>query len=186
MAVKLGRDSELLVEAETMQFLHTHLGASVPCVFSAQIEDCPQKDAPATKCYYLIPEDILGKSYLEESPSLTPAEKADIQRQLKSIMDELRAIPSPGYYGRVGRRPLYDLILNYYDREGPTMRGPFASEEDWNNGIPLLTDRLLNQFHTRVHRRSSSDAVRGHRPLSPAGKPSVSSSTHEVSAGSSA
>lgn len=159
MAVKFGRDSELLVEAETMQVLHAHLGASVPCVFSTLIEDCPQEDAPATKRYYLILEYILGKSYLEESPPLTPAEKADIQRQLRSMMDELRAIPSPGYYGRVGRRPLYDLILNYYDREGPTMRDPFATEEDLNNGIILLTDRLPNQFHARVHRRSSSDSL---------------------------
>jgi hypothetical protein len=96
-----------------MQFLHAHLGASVPSVFSTLIEDCLKKDAPATKCYYLIPEYNLGKSYLEESPPLTPADKADIQRQLRSIMDELRARPSPGYYGRVGRRPLYGLILIY-------------------------------------------------------------------------
>lgn len=71
-------------------------------------------------------------------------------------------------YGRYPRRattfvsgggPLYDLILNYYDREGPTMCGWFATEEDWNNGIILLTDRLPNQFHARVHRRSSSDSL---------------------------
>lgn len=86
MAVRFGRDSELLVEAETMQFLHAHLGASVPSLFSTLIEDCLKEDAPATKCYYLIPEYNLGKSYLEESPPLTPADKADIQRQLRSMM----------------------------------------------------------------------------------------------------
>lgn len=134
MAIKCGRDSELLIEAETMQSLYAHLGASVPCLFSTLVEDCPQEDTPATKCYYLILEYILGKSYLEESPSLTPAEKAGIQQQLRSIMDELRAIPSSGYYVRLGRRPLYDSILNYYDGEGPTMRGPFATRfEEWNS-----------------------------------------------------
>lgn len=150
MAIKCGRDSELLVEAETMQSLHAHVGASVPCVFSTLVEDCPQENAPATKCYYLILEYILGRPYLEESPSLTPAEKAGIQRQLRSIMDELRAIPSPGYYGRLGRRPLYDSILKYYDPEGPTMRGPFATEQDLKNGVTLLTDRLPNNFHARA------------------------------------
>jgi hypothetical protein len=39
------------------------------------------------------------------------------------------------------------------------MRGWFATEEDWNNGVILLTDRLPNQFHARVHRRSSSDSL---------------------------
>jgi len=165
MAVKFGPDRELLVEAETMQFLHAHIGASVPRVYGTLTEDCPQEDAPAAKCYYLVMEYIPGKSYLEELPSLAPAEKEDIQRQFRSIMDELRAVPSPGYYGRVGRRPLYDLIFGYYDSEGPTMRGPFANEEDLNNGIILLMDRLLNKFQALVYRQSITDAFSGHRPV---------------------
>jgi len=110
-------------------------------------------------------EYIAGKSYLDELPSLALAEKKDIQRQFRSIMDEVRALPSPGFYGCVGRRPLYDLFFAHPESEGQLLRGPFTTEEDLNNGIALLMDRLVLRSYSQLLRECITDAFRGHRPV---------------------
>ena len=165
MAVKFGLEESLLTEAETMQFLHTYIGAALPRVFGTLVEDCPGKDYPAAKCYYIIMEYIAGKPYLEEVGSLAPAEKEDIQQQFRSIMDKLRAVPSPGSYECIGQRPFCGWVFAYPESEGPALCGPFVTAEELNNGIALLMDRLVNKTYSLWLRQCITDAFRGHRPV---------------------
>jgi hypothetical protein len=163
LVVKFGKDSELLVEAETMEFLHSHIPACIPGIFGIIVEDCPRKRDLTAKCYYLVMEYIPGTSYLEVYPSLTPVEKRDIQQQFRSIMDELRGLPSPGYYGRVGRRPLYDLTFQHPHMVDADICGPFATEEDFNRAIAILMDRPSTPFHPNIFDRCITDVFCGYR-----------------------
>ena len=165
MMVKFGQQEALLLEAETIQFLHTHIGAAVPRVFGTLVEDCAGEDDPAAKCYYIIMEYIAGKPYLEEVGSLAPAEKEDIRQQFRSIINKLRALPSPDSYECIGQRPLCGWVFAYPESEGPALRGPFATEEELNNGIALLMDRLVNKTFSHLLRECITDAFRGHRPV---------------------
>ena len=163
-AVKSGWDESLLIEAETMQFILAHTNVPIPRVFGILVEDNTWNNGTVAKRYHIVMEYIAGGSYLEELPSLTPTEKADIWRQLRQAMDELRALPSPGYYGQVGCRQLYDTIFAHPESQGEAMCGPFATEEKLNHGIGLLMDRLLNRYHAALFRQSIDAAYQGHRP----------------------
>jgi len=77
---------------------------------------------------------INGKTLATLWPSLTSSEKESIVARLRSCYKELRQLPSPGYYGSIGKRCLLDEIFWTRDAE-PTINGPFATEGAINEAM---------------------------------------------------
>jgi hypothetical protein len=50
-------------------------------------------------------------------------------------MDELRRLPSPGYYSSIGRRGLLDGVFWTCDEKWPDISGPFETEADFNKAM---------------------------------------------------
>ena len=152
-AVKYGQDERLPVEAETLLFLADKMTTGIPRLYATLSERPTEENGLDKEWFYIVMEYIPGNSILEQWHSLRESEQQSVREQFTNTMQELRSIPSPGYYGRVGRRSLYDLVFAHPDGEGPEMQGPFDTEAQLNNGIRLLMDRILPSSRKALFRQ---------------------------------
>jgi hypothetical protein len=82
----------------------------------------------------LIMERIHAETLEVLWPGLTEAEKSAICAELKRIINTLRELPAPGYYGGVGRTCVpYHLF--WVPEKKKEICGPFDSETEFNAGI---------------------------------------------------
>ena len=81
-------------------------------------------------------ERIAGETLLSLWPKLSPLEKELIATILRKSLDDLRQLPSPGYYGSLDERCLLDEIFWTTDPE-PSINGPFQSTETFIEGMAL-------------------------------------------------
>lgn len=100
-----------------------------------------------------IPRVMLDRAWAR----LGASEKRDIVSQLRRHMDELRSIPSPGYYGGVWRQQLRDID---FERRAdgliysaPEISGPHETEEQFVDGIWQCFDRAAAAHYEELSAR---------------------------------
>ncbi|KAL4778698.1 hypothetical protein BJX76DRAFT_362490 [Aspergillus varians] len=86
---------------------------------------------PETGTNNIVMEYIQGKTLASLWPDLDFAHKGSIMATLRSSLDELRRMPSPGYYGSLDARGLLDEAFGTTEAD-PAMTGPFTSEAELN------------------------------------------------------
>lgn len=124
--VKYGINIDI-IEGENMLFVRKSTTISVPKVYALYTDSSTRKN-------YIVMENVEGETLASRWPSLTESQKVAIVTKLKQCFDELRQLPSPGYFGSLGKRPLLDDI--FYTREKtPSINGPFENEDAINEAM---------------------------------------------------
>ncbi|KAJ5201404.1 uncharacterized protein N7498_006067 [Penicillium cinerascens] len=146
-----------LMEGENMLFVRANTKIPVPRVFALYSD-------PKTGQNFIVMERIVGQTLLSAWPRLTISDKQEILSDLRKYFDELRQLPSPKYFGSVGKRELLDEIF-WTQEPDPLVNGPFDSEEDLNeammrkytyNGGPLYRAEYLRKCFPLI--------FKGHEP----------------------
>jgi aminoglycoside phosphotransferase (APT) family kinase protein len=120
------------IEGENMRFVKDHTGVSVPRVFA--IFQKPKRAGSEVLSTFIVMENTIGSTLQSKWPGLTDEEKTSIARQLRTSFDVLRKIPSPGYFGSVGKGKLLDDIF-WTKEDIRSMNGPFATSDELVNGL---------------------------------------------------
>lgn len=116
-----------LAEGEHMMFVRESSPMTpVPIVYALYSH---QHDGHRIPTNYIIMENIPGHSLRSLWPSLDIAAKEDLASKLRHYFTQLRQIPSPGYFGTVGKRPFVDSV--------------FWVEEEW---VGKILDEYLNEY----------------------------------------
>jgi hypothetical protein len=133
--VKHGRGVDE-VEGQNLLFLEQHRS---DCLIVPKLYAMWYIAATGHLCLVMqrMPGENLEKLWLQ----LTEEQKSDVCARLKTAFDYLRQLPSPGFYGGIGRTPLPHHFFWYRPRD-PTICGPFRSEAELNAGI---VQKLRNQ-----------------------------------------
>ncbi|KAK4157980.1 kinase-like domain-containing protein [Chaetomidium leptoderma] len=165
-AVKYGKHTSLQ-EGENMLFVQQSSRVSVPKVYAIFHDE-------ATKTNYIILEFIPGKNLGHVWNELGTSEKRDIMSQLGRHMDELRSIPSQGFYGGIWRQP----TLAYHFQDGDlmdhphpdvTISGPQETEEQWTDAMWRYLDARVTAEGARsmlpLRRQVYHDVFKGHKPV---------------------
>ncbi|KAJ5627057.1 phosphotransferase family protein [Penicillium herquei] len=110
---------------------------------------------------YIIMEYIPGISLETAWPSLTEANKHWIVGKLRSVFDQMRALPSPGFYGGVNAGP---VPYRYFwsPEKDPAITGPFQTAEEFAKGIALRSKSRWSDTNCRIFH---SDYLGRHLPL---------------------
>ncbi|KAL3434605.1 phosphotransferase family protein [Aspergillus tetrazonus] len=109
---------------------------------------------------YIIMEYVPGVSLGIVWPSLTEANKYSLVRQLRCIFDQIRALPSPGFYGSVNQGPVPHRY--FFSREkDPAVTGPFQTEEEFGRAIALRSKIMWSETN---HHSFLSDYLARHLP----------------------
>jgi serine/threonine protein kinase len=112
------------------------------------LERCPSVPVPRLYAMYrdsgklYIVMQLMPGTELEGLwPSLSESEKSLIAGQLRSVFQEIRSLPSPGFYGSVARGPLQHRYFLTRD-QNRSINGPFETEEEF--GLALSLRSRLN------------------------------------------
>jgi aminoglycoside phosphotransferase len=157
-AVKYGI-KRILQEGENLLFVQESTTIPVPKVY-ALFHD------KATDQCFLVMERIYGKKLQDMWNTLGTAEKRNFTSQLRRSMDELRTLPSPGYYGGIWRQPNQSMY-HYFDSSD--IEKIQETEEQWADAMcrrigfafrPYQHQTTVPRFR-RFYRRVFS----GHKPV---------------------
>lgn len=124
----------LLKEAWTMRYLREMTSISLPTVYAI----LTAKTGHVILVMEYIPYPTLGEAW----PTLEDAEKEDAVKQLAAYFTELRALPSPGFYGcwlppefgNLGKQPLVDFLFTPLESDY-NFGGPFDTMEQLAKGL---------------------------------------------------
>ncbi|KAK4039396.1 kinase-like domain-containing protein [Parachaetomium inaequale] len=167
-AVKYGepRDGVHLQEGENMLFVQQPSRVPVPTVYAIFHDEGTNKN-------FIVQEYIPGKLLERVWGGLTSAEKTGIASQLRRHLDELRSIPSPGYYGGIWRQPnldgyFQDPELDPLPHRDESISKPQETEEQWVDAMwrcvgakhPNERQNFLSLLRRQYH-----TIFRGHRPV---------------------
>ena len=109
---------------------------------------------------YIIMEYVPGISLGIVWPSLTEANKYSVVRQLRCIFDQIRALPSPGFYSSVNQGHVPHRY--FFSREkDPAVTGPFQTEEEFGRAIALCSKIMWGETN---HHSFLSDYLARHLP----------------------
>ncbi|KAH6634447.1 kinase-like domain-containing protein [Chaetomium sp. MPI-SDFR-AT-0129] len=129
-AVKYGRDITLQ-EGENMLFIERYTNVPIPAVYAIFHDE-------KTGFNFIIQEYIRGRLLRSVWGKLASKEKQAIVSQLRRDMDEVRNLPSPGYYGGIwrqqNRNPLFNQIVwreAVIQHPEPNLVKPMATEQEW-------------------------------------------------------
>ncbi|KAG8410761.1 hypothetical protein J3458_016858 [Metarhizium acridum] len=121
-----------LTEGENMLFVRETCDISVPQVFALY----SRIDPSGAKVSYIVMEYIRGKSLDSRWDTMSAADKSNTSQQLRLMFDKLRSIPSPGYFGCIGRRPMEECMFWTLEEDSvDAISGPFDSETQLNNAL---------------------------------------------------
>jgi serine/threonine protein kinase len=130
-AVKYGepRGGVRLQEGENMLFVQQSSSVPVPTVYAIFHDE-------GTNMNFIVQEYIPGKLLERVWGGLSSAEKSGIASQLRRHLDELRSIPSPGYYGGIWRQPNPDFYFanpenGRQPHQDESITKPHGTEEQW-------------------------------------------------------
>ncbi|KAG2413371.1 hypothetical protein HFD88_002560 [Aspergillus terreus] len=117
---------------------------------------------------YIVMGYVPGFSLGMVWPSLTEANKNSIVGQLRRTFDEMRALPSPGFYGSVNRGPVPHKYF-FSREEDPAVTGPFQTEEEFGKAIALRSQTMWSEskshsFLSDYLARHLPYALRNHPP----------------------
>ncbi len=156
--VKYGPQVNLL-EGENMLFIRKTTHVPIPQVYALY------SDAD-TKINYIVMEFVKGVTLAAIWSSLSTEQIHLITIKLKFCFEELRSLPSPGYFGSIGRRYLLDGIFWVPERL-PVITGPFDNEAAMNEGMAqkCARDGQSGSIHkANFYRRSLARVFQGHAP----------------------
>ena len=102
--VKYGTSSTQIREGENMLFVKQTTTIPVPTVYRIYKEGDKN---------FLVMEYVPGKTLKEVWPQLPLIGKQTFARQIRRYIQELRAIPSPGYYGGLSEQGVLCPILTF-------------------------------------------------------------------------
>lgn len=115
------------LEGENMIFVKQNTNIPVPEVYAIFHE--------AEEGFtYIIMEYIPGETLASAWPKLDDTSKCQISSILHAYTEELRALPAPGYFGSIGRRPLLESMF-WTGRGRTSLSGPFDSEGQLNDAM---------------------------------------------------
>jgi Phosphotransferase enzyme family len=153
------------IEAHNMMFVRGKTKIPVPKVYA--IFRSQDKEV-----LYIIMECIEGSTLLAKWPAMSDSDKDLVVKKLKHYFDELRRIPSPSYYGSLGRRHMLDSM--FWTGEGanrnPAINGPFKTESGLNEALvqKMMLIASANGRHSSkadFYRRSLPSIFSGHKPI---------------------
>ncbi|KAL2132778.1 hypothetical protein VTI74DRAFT_3402 [Chaetomium olivicolor] len=166
-AVKYGKDVQLQ-EGENMLFVQQSSTVPVPTVYALFYDDDTDKN-------FIIYEFIPGRKLSAVWRDLCTADKMAIASQLRRNMDELRSIPSPGYYGGIWRQPTQDLWfrdpeLMSHPHANTAISGPQQTEEQWTESMWRCLDTRSKTARRQydflsIRRRHYHPIFKGHKPV---------------------
>ncbi|KAL1860728.1 hypothetical protein VTK73DRAFT_7207 [Phialemonium thermophilum] len=135
-AVKYGATVSV-TEGLSMLFAKDACDIHIPKVYALYTRISPSGHSIG----YIVMEYMEGQTLQAVWETLSDTAKADICAKLREIFDALRSIPSPGYFGCVGRQPLEECMFWTRPDDGKVERGllngPFNSEDQLNNAFVL-------------------------------------------------
>lgn len=118
---------------------------------------------------YIVMERILGQPLDTLWPSLSIDDRKLILGKLRGIFDQIRAIPSPGFFGSVtgGKVP---HALCWMADDDPEVNGPFGNGQDLVRGLAKKSRKkwLRNGYQTCMpdfFERRLAPAVGNHSPV---------------------
>ena len=154
--VKYGEGIDI-IEGENMLYVRKATTITVPKVYALYTELCTGKN-------FIIMEFVEGDTLALIWQDLSATQKSHITTQLRDSYDELRQLPSPGYFGSLGKRPLLDEI--FWTREKiPSINGPFETEHTLNEAMAqkYVYDGRKS-YKADYYRQSLPHVFRDHRP----------------------
>lgn len=147
------------LEGETMLFLSQSTPVPVPRVY-AMYQDLDKK----VTYTYIVMERIRGRTLAEEWPSMDSASKIAVSVRLRTILNDMRALPSPGRYCSVGRQRLPDGIFWTSDPLMP-YAGPFNTEDELNKSIlAKYVAEQPSKHKANYYARTFPEVFRDHEP----------------------
>jgi hypothetical protein len=130
-----------VIEGENMLFIRRERTIPVPRVYAVctstktvldKHNNNNNKEVPYN---YIIMEHVDGNTLESEWESLTAQQNEQISTQLSGHVNQLRSIPSPGYYGSIGKRGLLDCVFWTGNDATEPLGGPFATEQAFNEAM---------------------------------------------------
>lgn len=154
--VKYGEGIDI-IEGENMLYVQKATTITVPKVYALYTETCTGKN-------FIIMEFIEGDTLTDMWPNLSATQKSNIATKLRAFFHELSQLPSPGYFGSLGERPLLDEI--FWTREKiPSINGPFETEQAL---IEAMAQKYVYDgrpsYKADYYRQSLPHIFRDHRP----------------------
>jgi Phosphotransferase enzyme family len=149
-----------LEEGRTMVFLKNNTAVPVPQIYALFNSDANGKS-------YVIMERARGESLDTVWDSMNDVQKEKVASQLRSVLVELRSLPTPGGYCSLGVKPLRDHIFYTGDEEkSQNLEGPFRSEPELNDALirKYLASGYLPVGKADLYRRSFPTIFYGHPP----------------------
>ena len=124
--VKYGPSPIHFQEGENMLFVKQATTIPVPAVYKIYKED---------GIHFLVMEHVEGTTLKKVWPKLPFIGKQTFARQIRRYIHELRAIPSPGYYGGISRQGVECPVLTFKWLSEkpihPRVKKPSETEADW-------------------------------------------------------
>ncbi|KAJ5939169.1 phosphotransferase enzyme family protein [Penicillium verhagenii] len=152
-----------LMEGQNMLFIREKTNIPVPRVYALYSNSRGQS--------VIAMEYIAGQTLEAAWPLLSELEKDDILCELRGYCDTMRALPSPKYFGSVGKKKLLSTIF-WTDSHNPQssdslINGPFDSEDDFIEGmVQKLIYNGANAVMTEYLRKICFPAVfKGHEAM---------------------
>ncbi|KAL9127454.1 MAG: hypothetical protein Q9217_003671 [Psora testacea] len=145
------------IEAENMVYVREVITVKVPEVYSCFTD-------LGTRKTFIIMEYIEGDTFASAWTHLCDEQKSKVISKLRDFFDELRKIPSPGYFGSLGKRPLLDEV--FWTREKvSSINGPFETEPALNEAMAQKYQYDDRASHKADYYRQALPTVfQGHLP----------------------
>ncbi|KAI2735148.1 hypothetical protein DTO013E5_9489 [Penicillium roqueforti] len=82
--------------------------------------------------------------------------------RIRQAINELRAIPSPGYFGNLNGTPYIDGVLSTPDNN-PIISGPFKDQKQMNQGILERLGQMQSPHYIRLLKEMVNRTLKNHR-----------------------
>ena len=126
--IKYGRGVEQR-EGDNLHFIEHNLKISAPRLYAMYREE-------STGWLYIIMELLPGEPLDQKWPALLHCEKMQITNKLRRYFEQMRLLPSPGFYGDISRHALPHHL--FWTREKiQSISGPFENEHEFNMGFAM-------------------------------------------------
>lgn len=143
-AVKFGQRTSVQ-EGLNQLFVTQVTNIPVPKVY-AIIE----KDFDGHSVCFIVMEYIAGKTLLDLWESIGPDRKQEITTKLCGYMNELRSVPSPGYFGSAWEGPyMAEELVDYISLKPypePEIRGPHETADEFCDAMWLAWNKTFKRW----------------------------------------
>ena len=166
--VKFGTSVDA-IEGQNLLFVAERTSILVPQVYAIYVDRKPETQSQRT---FIVMQNVEGNTLAKEWSSMNVQQKKCVTGRLAGYMRQLRKIPTPGYYGCLGKSHLREGI--FWTGEGEnrvrSICGPFTTESEVNNAM-IEKYQHIAQGNKRLdhkgefYRRSMPRIFRDHPPV---------------------